>query len=116
MVNCHKISSRAIAFGWKCFTRVGRGWGCPKKESLGTGSEKIGWLQLEVQKIHYVLLKLLDEKKNNEKSRFSRSKTTTILRDFIHSGRSSPRRKKAGLFGCFRLPTNGDSNNISSFN
>ncbi|CAL5347601.1 unnamed protein product [Camellia sinensis] len=79
-------------------------------------SEKIGWLQLEVQKIHYVLLKLLDEKKNNEKSRFSRSKTTTILRDFIHSGRSSPRRKKAGLFGCFRLPTNGDGNNISSFN
>ncbi|CAL5416648.1 unnamed protein product [Camellia sinensis] len=36
------------------------------------------------------------------------SKTTTILRDFIHSGRSSPRRKKAGLFGCFRLPTNGN--------
>ncbi|KAL7209779.1 hypothetical protein ACSBR1_031358 [Camellia fascicularis] len=83
-------------------------------EQARKGSEKIGWLQLEVQKIHYVLLKLLDEKKNNEKSRFSRSKTTTILRDFIHSGRSSPRWKKAGLFGCFRLPTNGD--NISSFN
>ncbi|CAL5404374.1 unnamed protein product [Camellia sinensis] len=77
-------------------------------EQVQKGSEKIGWLQLEVQKIHYVLLKLLDEKENNEKSRFSRSKTTTILRDFIHSGRSSPRRKKAGLFGCFRLPTNGD--------
>ncbi|KAL7177383.1 hypothetical protein ACSBR2_030690 [Camellia fascicularis] len=85
-------------------------------EQARKGSEKIGWLQLEVQKIHYVLMKLLDEKKNNEKSRFSRSKTTTILRDFIHSGRNSPRRKKAGLFGCFRLPTNGDSNNISSFN
>ncbi|CAL5413821.1 unnamed protein product [Camellia sinensis] len=77
-------------------------------EQARKGSEKIRWLQLEVPKIHYVLLKLLDEKKNNEKSRFSRSKTTTILRDFIHSGRSSPRRKKAGLFGCFRLPTNGD--------
>ncbi|CAL5437081.1 unnamed protein product [Camellia sinensis] len=85
-------------------------------EQARKGSEKIGRLQLEVQKIHYVLLKLLDEKKNNEKSRFSRSKTTTILRDFIHSGRSSPRRKKAGLFRCFRLPTNGDSKNISSFN
>ncbi|XP_028074185.1 protein NETWORKED 1A-like [Camellia sinensis] len=85
-------------------------------EQARKGSEKIGWLQLQVQKIHYVLLKLLDEKKNNEKSRFCRSKTTTILRDFIHSGRSSPRRKKDGLFGCFRLPTNGDGNNISSFN
>ncbi|KAF5962022.1 hypothetical protein HYC85_003231 [Camellia sinensis] len=70
-------------------------------EQARKGSEKIGWLQLEVQKIHYVFLKLLDEKKNNEKSRYSRSKTTTILRDFIHSGRSSPRRKKAGLFGPF---------------
>ncbi|KAF5936624.1 hypothetical protein HYC85_024130 [Camellia sinensis] len=77
-------------------------------EQVRKGSKKIGWLQLEVPKIHYVLLKLLDEKKNNEKRRFSRSKTTTILRDFIHSGRSSPRRKKAGLFRCFRLPTNGD--------
>ncbi|KAL7209653.1 hypothetical protein ACSBR1_031248 [Camellia fascicularis] len=36
-------------------------------EQAGKGSEKIGWLQLEVQKIHYVLLKLLHEKKNNEK-------------------------------------------------
>ncbi|KAF5941576.1 hypothetical protein HYC85_019218 [Camellia sinensis] len=45
-------------------------------EQARKGSEKIGRLQLEVQKIHYVLLKLLDEKKNNEKSRFSRSKTT----------------------------------------
>ncbi|KAF5936479.1 hypothetical protein HYC85_027608 [Camellia sinensis] len=71
-------------------------------EQARKGSEKIGWLQLEVQKIHYVLLKLLDERKNNEKSRFSRSKTTNILRDFIHSGRSSPRWKKAGLFGCIR--------------
>ncbi|CAL5413371.1 unnamed protein product [Camellia sinensis] len=85
-------------------------------EQARKGSEKIGRLQLEVQKIHYVLLKLLDEKKNKERSRFSRSKTTIILRDFIHSGRrSSPRRKKAGLCGCFRPPTNGDGNNISLF-
>ncbi|CAL5353668.1 unnamed protein product [Camellia sinensis] len=96
---------------WRLTVNFGRGWGCPKKrvlEQARKGSEKIGWLQWEVPKIHCVLLKLLDEKKNNEKSRLSRSKTTTILRDFIHSGRSSPRRKKAGLFGCFRLPTNGD--------
>lgn len=86
-------------------------------EQARKGSEKVGQLQLEVQKIHYVLLKLLDEKKNKERSRFSRSKTTVILRDFIHSGRrSSPRRKKAGLCGCFRPPTNGDGNNISFFN
>ncbi|XP_057475502.1 LOW QUALITY PROTEIN: protein NETWORKED 1A-like [Actinidia eriantha] len=67
------------------------------------GSEKIGRLQLEIQKIQYVLLKLDDEKKNKLKNRFSRSRPSIILRDFIHrGGRSTPRRNKTCFCGCFQ--------------
>lgn len=80
------------------------------------GSEKIGRLQIELQKIQYVLLKFDDEKKSKGKSRFSRTKnrTTVILRDFIYSGRrASGRKKKGNLCGCF-MPssTNGNVNHI----
>lgn len=68
-------------------------------------SEKIGRLQLEIQKIHYALLQLEDGKKNKAINRFSRTKsrTTVILRDFIRSGRrSSVKKKKGRLCGCFK--------------
>ncbi|KAL3505970.1 hypothetical protein ACH5RR_031352 [Cinchona calisaya] len=72
-------------------------------EQARKGSEKIGRLQLELQKLQYVLLKLEDEKKSKGKNRFSGSKTTIILRDFIYSGRkNSGRRKKSQICGCFR--------------
>ncbi|XP_059632483.1 protein NETWORKED 1B-like [Cornus florida] len=81
-------------------------------EQARKGSEKIGRLQLELQKIQYVLLKLEDEKKSKGRYRFSRSRTTVILRDFIHSGRrNSGRQKKNRLCGCFRASTNGDGGN-----
>ncbi|GFY85040.1 kinase interacting (KIP1-like) family protein [Actinidia rufa] len=67
------------------------------------GSEKIGRLQLDVQKIQYVLLKLDGEKKNKLRNRFSRSRPSIILRDFIHrGGRSIPRRNKTCFCGCFQ--------------
>lgn len=72
-------------------------------EQARKGSEKIGRLQLEVQKLQYVLLKLEDEKKSKGKSRFSRSKTTVILRDFIYSGRKNNGKKKKSPFcGCIK--------------
>ncbi|XP_047953125.1 protein NETWORKED 1A-like [Salvia hispanica] len=69
-------------------------------EQARKGSERIGRLQLELQKIQYMLLKMEDEKKRNK---FLKSKTV-ILRDFIiYNGRkSSGRRKKGPLCGCFR--------------
>ncbi|KAL6971574.1 hypothetical protein U1Q18_031253 [Sarracenia purpurea var. burkii] len=83
-------------------------------EQARNGSEKIGWLQLEVQKLQYVLLKLDDEKKSRGKSRFSRNRTTIVLRDFIYRGeRSSPKPNKPCLCGCFRAPTIGDGNKIN---
>ncbi|KAM7485505.1 hypothetical protein LguiA_001514 [Lonicera macranthoides] len=78
------------------------------------GSEKIGRLQLEVEKIHYLLMKMDGEKKSKGKSRFSRTKSRTsiILREFIYSGRSSSgRKKKARSCGCFRPPSNSGEGN-----
>ncbi|KAL4584765.1 hypothetical protein LXL04_009375 [Taraxacum kok-saghyz] len=72
-------------------------------------SERIKRVQLEVQKIQYVLLKVEEEKKSKGKSRFSRTKsrTTVILRDFIHRGGGGRRRKP--LCGCFTpSATKGD--------
>ncbi|KAK4425641.1 protein NETWORKED 1A [Sesamum alatum] len=74
-------------------------------EQARKGSERIGRLQLELQKIQYMLLKLEEEKKNKLRSRFLRSKTI-VLRDFIRNGRkNSGRRKKGPLCACFRPST-----------
>ncbi|KAI9196100.1 hypothetical protein LWI28_021004 [Acer negundo] len=83
-------------------------------EETRKGSEKIGRLQLEMQSIQYVILKLEDEGDNITKGkfRFSESKTGSLLRDFIYSGggrSSGGRRKKKGcLCGCMRPSTNED--------
>ncbi|KAK1387854.1 NAB domain-containing protein [Heracleum sosnowskyi] len=81
-------------------------------EQVRKGSEKIGRLQLEVQKIQYVLLKLDDEKKSKgiNQATKTKSRTTIILRDFIlHRGkRSSGRRKKGQFCGCFK-PSAGEA-------
>ncbi|KAK1362632.1 NAB domain-containing protein [Heracleum sosnowskyi] len=81
-------------------------------EQVRKGSEKIGRLQLEVQKIQYVLLKLDDEKKSKgiNQATKTKSRTTIILRDFIlHRGkRSSGRRKKGRFCGCFK-PSAGEA-------
>ncbi|KAL5785609.1 hypothetical protein ACOSQ2_008001 [Xanthoceras sorbifolium] len=79
-------------------------------EEAQKGSEKIGRLQLEMQTIQYVLLKLEDEDNTKGKFRFSESKTGALLRDFIYSGGRSSRgrQKKACLCGCVRPSTTGD--------
>lgn len=78
-------------------------------EQARKGSEKIARLQLEVQKIEYILLRLEDEKKSKGRGRFSRSRTGIILRNFIYNGRkNSGKKKKAHMCGCFK-PNNSDS-------
>ncbi|PHT26388.1 hypothetical protein CQW23_33999 [Capsicum baccatum] len=67
-------------------------------EQARKGSEKIGRLQLEIQKIDYILLKLDDDKK----SKFSRSSTGIILNNFIHIGRRNNEKKNKGHMRCFR--------------
>ncbi|XP_071729765.1 protein NETWORKED 1B-like [Rutidosis leptorrhynchoides] len=82
-----------------------------EQDDTWKSSEKIKRVQLEVQKIQYVLLKLDDEKKNKGKSRFSRTKsrTSVILSDFIHHGRSNSGRRRRRICGCFTpSATKGD--------
>ncbi|PHT24478.1 hypothetical protein CQW23_35796 [Capsicum baccatum] len=67
-------------------------------EQARKGSEKIGRLQLEIQKIEYILLKLDDDKK----SKFSRSSTGIKLNNFIHIGRRNNEKKNKGHMFCFR--------------
>ncbi|KAK4355571.1 hypothetical protein RND71_024542 [Anisodus tanguticus] len=82
-------------------------------EQARKGSEKIGRLQLEIQKIQYILLKLDDEKKSNVSSRFSRSSTGIILKNFIHIGRRNSEKKRKGRMCCFRPSSSSSSNNGS---
>ncbi|KAK8614674.1 hypothetical protein V6N13_068471 [Hibiscus sabdariffa] len=59
-------------------------------EQARKGSEKIGRLQLEVQKIQFLLLKLDDENESRGRTRITDSKTTILLRDYIYGGSSLP--------------------------
>ncbi|KAJ0773214.1 putative protein Networked (NET), actin-binding (NAB) [Helianthus annuus] len=79
-----------------------------EQEETWKSSEKIKRVQLEVQKIQYVLL-ALDEKKGKGKSRFSRTKSV-IMRDFIRRGKSnSGKSRRRRLCGCFTpSQTKGD--------
>lgn len=72
-------------------------------EETRSMSEKMERFQLELQKIQYLLLKLEDQKKSKGGFRISESKTTVLLRDFLHSGgRRNERKKKGCSCGCFR--------------
>ncbi|KAF5455003.1 hypothetical protein F2P56_024622 [Juglans regia] len=73
------------------------------------GSEKIGQLQLEVQKVQFLLLKLDDEKEMQGKTRITDRKPKVLLRDYLYGGvRTNQRRKKTTFCACVRPPTNGD--------
>ncbi|OVA05410.1 KIP1-like [Macleaya cordata] len=75
-------------------------------EQAREGSEKIGRLQLEVQKIQFVLLKLEDE--NGVKGiNVGKRNTGVLLRDFIYGGvrGSNQGRKKIPCCACMRRPS-----------
>ncbi|GAB4851048.1 hypothetical protein Ancab_030346 [Ancistrocladus abbreviatus] len=71
-------------------------------EQAQNSCEKIGRLQLEMQKIQYMWQKMEDEKKSQGKRRFSTSHTGIILRDFMHSRGRSRRKRKVPFIGCLR--------------
>ncbi|WCJ23837.1 kinase interacting (KIP1-like) family protein [Euphorbia peplus] len=77
-------------------------------EQARKASEKIGRLQIELQNIHYILLKLEEEKKSKTQLKFSGSRTGILLRDFIVRKNSSRRRKKGCFCGCGRPATHED--------
>ncbi|GLU07578.1 hypothetical protein SLE2022_245330 [Rubroshorea leprosula] len=72
-------------------------------------SEKIGRLQLEVQKLQFLLLKLDDEKESRGRTRITDRKTRVLLRDYLYGGRRTIQKKKKTPFcSCVQPPTRGD--------
>ncbi|KAG1358640.1 protein NETWORKED 1D [Cocos nucifera] len=77
-------------------------------EEAWKGSEKIGRLELELQKIQYILLKLEEEHENSQSKAADRS-ARVLLRDYFYGRRDNPRQKKKNPFcGCLRPKTKGD--------
>ncbi|KAJ8899480.1 hypothetical protein K2173_018454 [Erythroxylum novogranatense] len=71
-------------------------------------SEKIGRLQLEIQKLQFLLL-TLDEKQSRGKTRNMGRKTRVLLRDYLYGGtRATQTRKKGKFCSCVQPPTRGD--------
>uniref|UniRef100_A0A2P2MN45 NAB domain-containing protein n=1 Tax=Rhizophora mucronata TaxID=61149 RepID=A0A2P2MN45_RHIMU len=72
-------------------------------------SEKIGRLQLEVQKLQFLLLKLDDGNKSRVKTRITERKTRVLLRDYLYGKtRTSPKRRKGHFCACVQPTTKGD--------
>ena len=66
-------------------------------------AEKIARLELEMQRIQYVLGRSMDEKKPKGRGSVSRSSAAILLRDFFYSrGRKSKKPKKSRFCGCLR--------------
>ncbi|KAH1106157.1 hypothetical protein J1N35_009925 [Gossypium stocksii] len=78
-------------------------------EQAQRGSEKIGRLQLEVQKLQFLLLQLDDEKGYRGQARVTDRKRRVILRDYLYGGvRNIQKKKKAPFCACLKPATKGD--------
>lgn len=73
-------------------------------------SEKIGRLQVEVQKLHFLLMKFDNNKAGKGGTRVTERSTRVLLRDYLYGGSRTPRRRKRTHFcGCVQPHTRGDS-------
>ncbi|XP_052187950.1 protein NETWORKED 1D-like [Diospyros lotus] len=80
-------------------------------EQARRASERIGRLQLEVQKLQFVLLKLDEEnqKESKGKGTVTDTKRRVLLRDYLYGGvRATYRKKKSAFCACVQPPTKGD--------
>ncbi|KAL7081130.1 hypothetical protein ACP275_14G020100 [Erythranthe tilingii] len=87
-------------------------WRVKVTEQAEKGSEKVDQLQVRIQKIQCMLLKVEDEKMVSKgRNKFLRSKSI-ILRDFVYNGRKNSGRRKKGpnCGGCFRQSTSRNEN------
>ncbi|CAF2052250.1 protein NETWORKED 1D [Brassica rapa] len=77
-------------------------------EQARRGSEKIGRLQLEIQRLQFLLLKLEGEREDRVKAKVADSKTRTLLKDYIYGGVRGERRKRIkkrfAFCGCVQQP------------
>ncbi|BAT85467.1 hypothetical protein LR48_Vigan50s003600 [Vigna angularis] len=80
-------------------------------EQARKGSEKIGRLQLEVQRLQFLLLKLNDEKEGKGKAMIDERNSKVLLRDYLYDGTRrnyQKKKKKAPFCACMQPPTKGD--------
>lgn len=78
-------------------------------EQARKGSDKIGRLLLEVQKLQFLLLKLDEENKSKGKTKITERSKRVLLRDYLYGGtRMNQTRKKAHFCSCVQPPTKGD--------
>ncbi|GAV88527.1 KIP1 domain-containing protein [Cephalotus follicularis] len=109
MVN---IEEGSLSFDGKSAQRLDEGDGVRRQrisEQARRGSEKIGRLQLEVQKIQFLLLKLDDDNKTKGRSRITERRTRVLLRDYLYGGvRTYQKKKKTRFCACVQPPTKGD--------
>ncbi|MBA0762780.1 hypothetical protein Gotri_012350 [Gossypium trilobum] len=100
--------SRSLLDGKSAIDLDGSGSGKRQgiSEQARKGSEKIGRLQLEVQKIQFLLLKLDDEKESRGRTKITKHKTTVLLRDYLYGGvRNIKKRKNSPFCACVRPQT-----------
>ncbi|KAE8692069.1 Protein NETWORKED 1C [Hibiscus syriacus] len=75
-------------------------------EQARRGSEKIGRLQLEVQKIQFLLLDIDDKQKSKAQTRISEYKRRVLLRDYLYGGvKTSQKKTKSHFCSCVQPPT-----------
>ncbi|KAI9114475.1 hypothetical protein K1719_014703 [Acacia pycnantha] len=77
-------------------------------EQARRASEKIGKLQMDVQRLQFLLLKLDEEKESRGKARITERSPRVLLRDYLYGGtrtRTIHKRKKAPFCGCVQPPT-----------
>nr|KYP46069.1 hypothetical protein KK1_032376 [Cajanus cajan] len=80
-------------------------------EHARRGSEKIGRLQSEVQRLQFLLLKLNDEKEGKGKTVIDERNSKVLLRDYLYGGTRrnyQKKKKKTPFCGCMQPPTKGD--------
>ncbi|KAK8565378.1 hypothetical protein V6N12_058941 [Hibiscus sabdariffa] len=75
-------------------------------EQAQRGSEKIGRLQLEVQKMQFLLLNVDDKQKSKAQTRLSEYKRRVLLRDYLYGGvKTSQKKKKSHFCSCVQPRT-----------
>ncbi|KAI9116225.1 hypothetical protein K1719_013155 [Acacia pycnantha] len=80
-------------------------------EQARRGSEKIGRLQLEVQRLQFLLLKLDEERESKGKAKMTDRSPRVLLRDYLYGyggTRSNPKKKRSHFCSCVHPPTKGD--------
>uniref|UniRef100_A0A803NRM8 NAB domain-containing protein n=1 Tax=Cannabis sativa TaxID=3483 RepID=A0A803NRM8_CANSA len=80
-------------------------------EQARRGSEKIGRLQLEIQRLQFLLLKLDgDQRESSRRTRITEHKSRVLLRDYLYGGgvRTGRKYKKTPFCSCVQPPTKGD--------